>query len=237
MELSAITQEYSLPLTRPESRLVDQLSPVISAGSEDLYRQRIKDLASARAALDRLPDRKTVERQGRMERAALLKARLKMLRQMIPFMTPSAAKSLNSEMKQIAAQLSSLTGESGGGGGNQGGGAIHAVAVTAAQAREPASAAETAPDTAVMNVSGFDDGGTRQEEPDSSEHAVRVNGVKSGAEEHQLKEAVEELGSLYRVVLAALKRKQRRRSGSGHFLHIRAYADIPDRTGGLAVNV
>lgn len=240
MELSAIIKANNLTLTRPESDLVARLSPGISAGAGDLYDQRMKALAAARDLLKQLPDRKTLERQRNMEKAAMLKDRLKMLRQMIPFMSPSAVKSLNAEMKQIAAQLASLAGESGGGSG----GSMPATAAPAAEAPESASNAETAPGTAQVNETDQGNDGAREKQHASSGTAMQVDGVKGGvsnAEDRQLKETVEELKSLYNTVLAALKRKrqQGRVNGQlpGHAGHLRVYADMTGSADTVSVKV
>jgi hypothetical protein len=118
MELSAIVKRSGLALSRSENRLVALLPGGASAESPERYEQKMKALAAARAVLEQLPDRQTIQRRSRMEKAAMLKERLKMLRQMIPLLSPSAAKSLKLEMKQIAAQLASLDAGSGGGGGS-----------------------------------------------------------------------------------------------------------------------
>jgi hypothetical protein len=238
VELSAIVKEYNLPLTRSERDLVARLPAGMSALSGDQYEQRMKALAAARDVLKQLPDRQTTERQRRMEKAGMLKDRLKILRQTIPFLSPSAAKSLKSEMKQIASQLASLDAESGGGSG----GAMPAPAATAAETAESGTEAGTAQNTTQQGVADRGGDGIQQKQHVSSERVLSVPGEKSGdgnGQDRQLKESVEELKSLYRAVLAALKRKQQ--AGSGQQLpfthHLRVYAAIPDSAATVAVNV
>jgi hypothetical protein len=239
MELSAIINERNLPLTRHESDLVTRLSSGISAASGELYDQRMKTLAAAREVLEQLPDRKTMARQDSMEKAGMLKERLKLLHQLLQFMSPASVKSLKAEMKQIASQLSSLSDETVGGNA----GAIFAAAATVDELPKPGSNAETAPGAAEVNEAGPENGGTPQEHVLSGS-AAQSDGSKSGngtAEDRQLKETVEELKSLYRAVLAAMKRKQQSGRGSGqlsgHAAHLRVYADVPDSEGSVAIKV
>lgn len=237
MELSAIIREHNLLLTRPESDLVTRLSTGISAGSEELYDQRMKSLAAARDLLKRLPDRKTMVRQSNMEKAAILKERLKMLRQMIPFMSPSAVKSLNAEMKQIASQLASLSGESGGSGG-----AMPEAAAPVSKTVQSGGNAETAPDPAQPDGTEQPSGVTRVQLA-SLVAAVQADGVKNrggNAEDRQLKETVAELKSLFNAVLAAMKRKQQSGRGSGYrpgHAQLRVYVDLPYSAGSVGVMV
>lgn len=240
MELSAIVKEYNVPLTRSERNLVSQLDTGASATSEDRYKQQMKELASAREIAKQLPDRQTSERQSKMARAAMLKERLKMLRQMIPFLSPSAAKSLKAEMQQIAAQVASL-----GGGGSGGTGSV--VAATAetpsAESSESGNKVESPQDTAAQSdgtPQGADE--AQQEQPASSGGSAQGHTQKSSADttdDRQLNETVEELKSLYKAVMAALKRKQQAGRGGGQQADLsptlRAYAATPDSTESIAV--
>lgn len=226
MELSAVVKEYNLPLTRGESNLVDHLS----GGASEQVEQRMKALAEARDVLKQLPDRRTAERRSRLEKAAMLKERLKMLKQMLPFLSPSAAKSLKSEMKQIAGQIAAL----GAGGGNA------AVPADMSVAERDGSAPDGAETVVAAKPSTEDDQGDSKNQDNSaaSDAAVSGQGVKNDAEEERkLREAVEELKSLFKTVLEALKRKQK----SGQVLRgdspLRAYVDLPDSSGSMAVNV
>jgi hypothetical protein len=221
MELSVIVKEYNVPLTRAESNLVGRLSGPTS----DVTEQRMKELATARDILKQLPDRQTSERNRRREKAAMLKERLKMLKQMLPFLSPSAAKSLKSEMKQIAGQIASLSGESGGSGGTT-------VALDAPDAGTAKSAqgAETA-STAESSQGETQDADKNQQDRDVLSGAGLSGGVKNNevatAEERALKEAVAELTSLFKTVLEALKRKQQQADSSRSSL--RVYAEMPEK--------
>lgn len=227
MQLSAIVKEYDVPLTRAERDLVTQLGPGVSTLSEEQYEKRMKALVSAREALKRLPDKKESERQRRMEKAQRLKERLKMLRQMMPFISPSAAKSLKAEMKQIAAQLASLDA-----GGSTGSTIMPPTEVPTLDTQE-AAAGNQVEDTR----DGSNGGGEKY-------HAVSVlvqeNQSKSdeSSGNRQLKETVEELKALYKSVLAALKRKQSGRgSTSTAPPYLRVYTTIPDTTDSFTLKI
>lgn len=232
MELLAIVKDYNLSLSRSEKSLVDLLPGSTSEQTE----QRTKMLAEARDVLKQLPDRQTSERRSRMEKAAMLKERLKMLKQMLPFLSPSAAKSLKSEMKQIAGQIATLSGGSGGGGGSTN----VTTGISVAGTVESAQRAETTQESEVSD--GIDrEEGSQQESTGLSGSGETGQDVRSDAggatEERQLKEAVAELKTLFKMVLEALKRKQK----TGGILRgdaaLRAYVNLPDSGGNIAVNV
>lgn len=232
MELTAIVKEYNLPLTRSESNLVDRLPGATSEQSE----QRMKALAAARDVLKQLPDRQTSERSRRMEKAAMLKERLKMLKQMLPFLSPSAAKSLKSEMKQIAGQIASLSGGSGGGSGST----IVTMDAPAAGTAKPAQGAETEQSAEPSPETDQGDGKSQQERNASSNVELPGQEVKKDAvateEERKLREAVAELKALFKTVLEVLRRKQKSggvlRGGS----QLRAYVTLPDSGGTVVMN-
>jgi hypothetical protein len=238
MELSTIVKEYNIPLTRSESRLVALLPSGQTAESPERYDQRMKALAGARDVLKQLPDKQTSERRSRMEKAAMLKERLKMLRQMIPFLSPSAAKSLKSEMKQIAAQIASL---SGGGGGSA------AVAMDAPATGTAASAQSAGTVQNAGTSSDTDQGDSKNLQESHALPGVELSGQEvkndpgANAEERTLKETVAELKTLFKTVLEALKRKQQVRRASGQFPEnassLRVYVAMPEHTRRVAINV
>jgi hypothetical protein len=239
MELSVIVKEYNVPLTRTEGNLVSQLGTGASALSEDRYKQQMKGLAAAREVVKQLPNRQTSERQSKMARAAMLKERLKILRQMIPFLSPSAAKSLKAEMQQIAAQIAALGGGSGGGSG----GSMKATEMPAEESFETGSEAKTPQDAAVQPTETAREAGEAgRERPEASDGTAQGHTSKSSnsaTDDRQLKEAVEELKSLYKAVMAALKRKQQAGRGGGHQADsspaLRIYAANTDSTSGIAL--
>lgn len=234
MELSAITKEYNVPLTRSERNLLLQLPASTSALSEDRYTQQLKALAEARTVVTQLPDRQTSERQRRMEKAAMLKERLKILRQMIPFLSPSGAKSLKTEMKQIAAQIASL----GGGSGS----ATPTTETAAAEVPESKGETESKEDTAPSRETEQVDDGDQQKQQTSSDGTVHRLGPSSTdgtSEDRRLQEAVEELKSLYKTVSEALKRKQQTGYGgepsAKHAPHLQVYSAMPDNMNNVAI--
>lgn len=239
MNLSTIVKEFSLPLTRPERNLVSRIDADTSALSEDRYEKLFKELAAAREVTAQLPDRQTTERQNRLEKANRLKERLKQLRQMIPFLSPSTAKALKAEMKQIAAQLASLDSEGGGGSGSSMI-SLEAPSVTAPVSGNPAGTGQNA---AQSGETGQGSEPAQQVQPGASENDLFGREVKSNStlEERQLKESIEELKKLYSTVLAALKRKLRLDRVQGHLPQhaplLRIYADWPDSTNGVTVKV
>ena len=237
MELSAIVREYDVPLTRSERNLLSQLPSSATVLSGDRYKQQMKALVDARAVIIQLPDRRTTERQHRMEKAAMLKERLKVLRQMMQFLSPSAAKALKTEMKQIAAQLASLD-------GGTGGSASDVMPTSESAAAEAVSETEPAVYKAESSETDQVDVGATNEQPASPDitlQRLRLKNGYSNSEDRRLKETVEELKILYKAVLAALKRKQQAgRAGSqfgAYTLPLRAYSTMADRTSSVALDV
>ena len=234
MELSAITKESDVLLTRSERKLLSQLPAVTTALSGDRYKQQMKILADTRTVITQLPDRRGSERQRRMEKAAMLKERLKVLRQMMPFLSPSAAKSLKSEMKQISAQIASLD-------GGTGTGASAAMPTSETATAETGSETEPTVDKAESSETDLKDLGSKKEQPASPDSTLQRFVPKSGdsnSEDRSLKETVEELKNLYKAVLAALKRKQQPGRGGEQFAEhvspLRVYSAMPDSTGIVA---
>jgi hypothetical protein len=227
MELLAIVKDYNLSLSRSEKSLVDLLPGSTSEQTE----QRMKMLAEARDVLKQLPDRQTSERRSRMEKAAMLKERLKMLKQMLPFLSPSAAKSLKSEMKQIAGQIATLSGGSGGGSGG----------TTFTTGISVGGTVESAQQESEVSAGTDREEDSQQESAALSDSGEPGQDVKSDAggatEERQLKEAVAELKTLFKTLLEALKRKQKTGGILRDDAALRAYVNLPDSGGNVAVNV
>jgi hypothetical protein len=165
----------------------------------------------------------------RMDKAAMLKERLKMLRQMIPFLSASALKSLKVEMRQIASQLASL--EAGSGGGAAAGPSAEALPSDGGAA-EAADASQ--PDAAPPGNEGAKEG-------HQTPSGATLPGFKdTGAEDRQMKESVAEVRNLYRSVQATLKRRQQaernNRQLPRHAPRLRVYAGMPDSRGIVAVD-
>ena len=237
MELTAIVKEYNVPLTRTEESLLSRLGTDVSSRSQDRYEQQMKDLAAARTVVRQLPDRQTLERQSRLERAGILKERLKMLRQMIPFLSPSATKSVMAEMKQIAAQIASL---------GAGSGSVVVTATdmaspeTAASAKDSGGTRGNTQEAAQPAGTGQRSGGTTQQMSPALSGKPPETGNDSAAEERRLKEAVEDVKTLFKSVLAALKRKRSGRDGNRPQQpspRLQVYAAMPEGAGRVAVKV
>jgi len=182
-----------------------------SDASFALTERQMKDLIASRDLVKQLPDKKTTERQARLEKAQMLRERLRLLKQMLAFLNPRSTKSLAAEIKQIAAQLATL-GDGGGGlssavdGGTatpeQGGGQDSSSGQNASAAAPPAAAGrQSAGDITTTPATPAVSGATPNQAGKS--------------EDRQLKDSVEEARILLRSVVEALKRKRQQ----DKFLH------------------
>lgn len=231
MELTALLKQYNLPLTGTERALVNGLKSNSSSRPDGYYEQQLKQLADAREALKRLPDKKTSDRQKKSEKIKMLKDRLKMLKQMIPFMSPSAAKSLKAELKQIAAQIASLKDDSGSGGAVFSGSSDSAAGATVASSDAAGTAAEAdaaATEAGVVTEAAEassdtedaenTDAGEKTGEPKDTETANAANSYQEQANQSKAesaadraeKEELEKLKQLYQAVKNMLERKLQR---------------------------
>lgn len=226
MELTSLLKQYNVPLTSSERSLVSGLksSSTNSTRTEDYYEQQLKRLADAREVLKQLPDKNTSDRQRRSEKAKILKERLRMLKQMIPFMSASAAKSLKAELRQIAAQIAAL-GDSGGSGGLSSGSGAEAAATSSATsgtATDSATQAEAATVEATAEVAVESSDTEQQSEADGESAEAKdedtaatensaleqANQSKSeSAADRAEKEELEKLKQLYQAVKNMLERK------------------------------
>lgn len=246
MELSAIINHYNVPLTRAERTLVSSLKSGSTSRTDDYSEQQLENLADSRALLKSLPDRKNTDQQNKAEKIRMLKERLKMLKQMIPFMSPSAAKALKAELKQIASQMASLKAEGG---------------VSAAVGREGGVPMAAQADTTEVATSGEEttaaatDGDINPEDqeqatpdtpsvsPDADQD--REHAAKSRAEHEQeraLNEAVEDLKRLYRTVRAMVQRKLQQVGDKGEPVaglptQMQAFLTPPDSGTSLTIKV
>jgi hypothetical protein len=231
MQLSAVFSKYNVPLTKAESNLIGNLS----GETPELSDKSLKELAAARDVLKQMPDRQTSERRSRMGKAAMLKERLKMLRQMLHFLSPAAAKSLKSEMKQIAGEIASLNG------GNGGNGNSMTVMDTPNAAATGAKQTETIEEPLAASE---EDQGKSENNPVNQEAAGKElsgqqpnSNKEANAEERALKETISELKSLFKTVLEALKRKQKTAHNVQDAAPLRAYASLPESGGSLTISV
>lgn len=238
MELSTIAQQQELPLTRAERALLAAASTSLSSVSGERYEEQMKALTDARELLKQLPDKKSAERQDKSEKARMLKERLRMLKQMIPFMSPAAAKSLKVELKQIASQLASLGAGSPGGSGSL---TTAAVAVTGTeQAAMPVESAD-ADGEAVADEAASEGGTTPQEPTAAAPDRSNASGhTTENGQDRQLQETLEELKQLYRSVRNMVQRKLQQAGDRGEPApelppQLQAYMALPESGVGVTV--
>lgn len=259
MELTALLKQYNLPLTGNERALVNGLKSNSSSRPDEYYEQQLKRLADAREALKRLPDKKTSDRQKKTEKIKMLKDRLKMLKQMIPFMSPSAAKSLKAELKQIAAQIASLKDDGGSGGASFSGGsdatagstaeasgAAGTTAEAAAVATEASVVTEAAETTSASsdaeNAENTEAGESKETKTTDAATSYQEQANQSKAEsaaDRAEKEELEKLKQLYQAVKNMLERKLQRPDdpGTQAALQIQAYQAASEVLSSSAVSV
>lgn len=243
MELSRIVQHYAPALSRSERGLASALPDAPPPAAAERYEQQMKALADARAIMKQVPDKKSADRQDKAEKIRMLKERLKMLKQMIPFMSPSAAKSLKAELRQIAAQLSSLAADGNGGGdgaaGTSGGsGSMTATARTGAPEAVSAEEDAVAGDVPADERAVADESDRQPEEPSG----VAGSGAQAKAADgnRQMREEMEELKRLYRSVRAMAHRKLQQAGDRGEPLPngpppLLAYASLPETGGNVQI--
>jgi len=237
MKLSTIAQQQDLPLTRPERALLEAASTNLSSISRERYEEQMKALTDARELLKQLPDKKSSERRDKSEKAQMLKERLRMLKQMIPFMSPAAAKSLIMELKQIAAQLASL----GGGGGS--GGLSTSVMASVTDAGQVTDSAESAIEAADADVGDNTPNNDTTPEKTTAGHSEQsdTNGhMTENGQDRQLQETLEELKQLYRSVRNMVQRKLQQAGDRGEPVpelppQLQAYMALPESGVGVTV--
>ncbi|MDY0301161.1 MAG: hypothetical protein RBQ99_06205 [Trichlorobacter sp.] len=235
MELSPIVQQHLPALSRSERSLVSALPDTPSSVVTERYEQQMKALADARSTLKQVPDKKTADRQDKAEKIQMLKERLKMLKQMIPFMSPSAVKSLKAELRQIAAQLSSLAAD----GRNGGSGDVSAVDLGSTGAAEAADKVATAKDT-----STDEDESAAKGETGGQSTGITNNSkpTRAGSENSQMQEEMEELKRLYRSVRVMVQRKLQQTGDKGEPLPsgpppLQVYVPLPETSLNVTVRV
>lgn len=240
MQLPIVVQQHAPLLAQPEHALPATVLAISSSVSQERYEEQMKALTEARELLKQLPDRKSSERRDRSEKAQMLKERLRMLKQMIPFMSPAAAKSLKMELKQIAAQLASL------GAGTPGGSvdlSSPAVTVTAAgQAALPAVSYGAVSEAATADAAP-ENGAQQQEEPDENRDQPNTGGDAAEKEQdRQLRESLEELKQLYRSVRNMVQRKLQQAGDKGEPApelppQLQAYLALPESGAVVTIKV
>lgn len=213
----SLLNQYNIPLTKAERAFFKGISSAGASRTDAYYEQHIKRLADTREALKQLPDKKTSDRQSKADKIKILKDRLKMLKQMIPFMSASSAKSLKAELKQIAAQIGALKDSSGGSGGTevltvsntQEPTATDSTGETEAVAAEAtAEAAESSDTEQPVTGSDADEAKGEAASDKGSNYLEQANQSKSeSAADRADKEELEKLKQLFQSVKQMLERK------------------------------
>jgi len=217
MELMSLLNQYNVPLTKTERAFFKGIGSAGASRTDAYYEQQVKRLADTREALKQLPDKKTSDRQSKVEKIKMLKDRLRMLKQMIPFMSASSAKSLRAELKQIAAQIGALKDSSGGIGGTEAltGSNTQVSTDTASSGKAEAAAAEATAEAAESSDTeqpgtGSDAGEAKNEASSDkgSNYLEQANQSKSeSAADRADKEELEKLKQLFQSVKQMLERK------------------------------
>lgn len=260
MQLTDLLSQYNVPLTKAERSFFSGLDTSNSTHSGAYYEQQVKRLADTRQALQQLPDKKSSDRQSKSEKIKMLKDRLKMLKQMIPFMSASAAKSLKAELKQIAAQISSLKegGSSSGGlfsssatATASSGSSTDAAAASAAQVEATTADATTeaasevvteSSDAAQQTEAGEASGEAKDKETSATGNSYldQANQSKNeSAANRAEKEELEKLQQLYQAVKNMLERKLQKPHdpATQAALQLQAYQDAAETMQSTAVSI
>jgi len=252
----SLLNQYNVPLSKAERALFSGLNTSGSTRSDAYYDQQVKRLADTRQALQRMPDKKTSDRQSTAEKIKMLKDRLKMLKQMIPFMSAAAAKSLKAELKQIAAQISSLK-EAGAGSASPFGGTAttttspdnSTATATDSTAQTEAAATETTPEAIPESSDPAQQTETGEESNEAKDKATGATGTSYLEQANQSKaesaanraeqEELEKLHQLYQSVKNILERKLQKPHdpATQAALQLQAYQDAAETMQSTAVSI
>ncbi len=210
---STTTTWFTGPATAQSGSAGSAVQTGASTASSALTERQMKDLIASQEMAKQLPDRKTTERQARLEKIQRLRDRLKLLRQMMAFLSPKSMKSLAAEIKQIASQLATL-GDGGGGGGLPSGAGSETAGSTQGGVQQDASSSQTASAAPAEATTGTDTGAadgsdtTNPVTPSTANVSAATPNQADNSGDRQLKETVEEAKRLLRSVIEAFKRKQ-----------------------------
>lgn len=232
MELTTVVQRNIISLTQSRQTMGTSVSAKSTTITDERYKQQMKALDDANAFLKQVPDKKSADRKDKTEKISMLRERLKMLKQMIPFMSPSAVKSLKSELRQIASQLSSLSND-GVGGDN-----IDVKIPTDSNKVEDSAKTDTpeetdkAKDTVARDAKTDEQTSAREKDKDKdSSDSDKL--AKIASENQQIQEEMEELKRLYRLVRVMVQRKLQQANDKGEPLPngppaLKPYLPIPE---------
>ena len=168
------------------------------AAADNSLGERIKAWQEARVNLSAS---RSSPRQAALEKAAILKRRLEMLKAMLLFASPEAAKSIASQLKGIAGELAALGKSLGGGGATT---ATPSVALPGGETVGSAATAETDSDQAAAQASTEQaDAGQTTE----AEDANKASGENTAHEQAQPGESTQKSDdSALRKAIADAKR-------------------------------
>ncbi len=253
MELMSLLNQYNVPLSKAERALFSGLNTSSSTRSDAYYDQQVKRLADARQALQRMPDKQSSDRQSKAEKIKMLKDRLKMLKQMIPFMSAAAAKSLKAELKQIAAQIGALK-EAGTSSATPFGGTAATTAspdnstatATDSATQVEATATEANPEVVTESSATAQQTATGEESNEAKDKAngtsylEQANQSKAESAAHRAEqEELERLHQLYQSVKNMLERKLQKPHdpATQAALQLQAYQDAAESMPSTAVSI
>ena len=258
MQLAALLQSIGVPLNAPEAKLIGNLNQNLTKSAQERYEKQLKTIADQRTLIQQMPDQKSVDRQKRAEKAKMLKERLQMLKQMIPFMSASAAKSLKAELRQIAAEISALA-NSGSKGelttGNTGLTTIATATSAATESVDSASVQAEADSPEAVEASASEEDSTEpQSETDQKENSNEnsdaedaknkileqvANNATENANNRKEKEDLEKLQQLLQSVKSLLERKLKQRNAPAHHAssHMQAYQEAAIMFSQTAVSI
>lgn len=256
MELMSLLNQYNVPLSKAERALFSGLNTSSSTRSDAYYDQQVKRLADARQALQRMPDKQSSDRQSKAEKIKMLKDRLKMLKQMIPFMSAAAAKSLKAELKQIAAQIGALKEAGTSSATPFGGTAIttaspdNSTATTSdSAAQAEATATEANAEVVTESSATAQQTATGEESNEAKDKPTGVTGTSYLEQANQSKaesaahraeqEELERLHQLYQSVKNMLERKLQKPHdpATQAALQLQAYQEAAETMQGTAVSI
>ena len=175
--------------------------------------ERIKAWQEAR--VDQ-PASRTSPRQAALEKAAILKRRLEMLKAMLLFASPEAAKSIASQLKGIAGELAALGKSLGDGGATlaasgaalPGGETVSAAATTEGDSDQAAAPASTEPTDAGDEEQTSNAGGSGDVASDNSgDDQAEPGASASKSDDSALRKAIADAKRLLKVLILRVKAK------------------------------
>lgn len=188
------------------STSASSLGRAAEAAADNSLAERIKAWQEARANLSAS---RSSPRQAALEKAAILKRRLEMLKAMLLFASPEAAKSIASQLKGIAGELAAL-------GKSLGGGSAAPVTPSVALASGETSGATAASEPAEMPAEPADTADAEQAAaeaaddaaaPDSAENQTPAGESTQNSDDSALRKAIADAKRLLKELILRSKAK------------------------------